>query len=90
MPMLSQALMLLLSIMALLWLASLVVKDVSIVDRFWGLFFVVLAVFYGANAGFDARYGFVVCLVCIWGCRLSWHIHRRSRGHGEDVREFVT
>jgi steroid 5-alpha reductase family enzyme len=28
----------------------------------------------------------LLALVAVWGCRLAWHIGRRSRGHGEDPR----
>jgi steroid 5-alpha reductase family enzyme len=73
--------------MLALWLLSLALRNASIVDVFWGLGFVILAfVFLAAADGYTGRKALVTALVAIWGLRLSLHIARRNRGHGEDYR----
>jgi len=69
------------------WVLSLIVRDASIVDTFWGLGFVlvaVVAVVLGPGV-FDRRL-LVLALVGIWGVRLASHILRRNWGRGEDFR----
>ena len=72
----------------LLWMASLLLRDASIVDPFWGLSFVLVGwvSFALAPTGFAWRKLLVVLLVTIWGLRLSIHIARRNWGKGEDFR----
>lgn len=71
----------------LVWLASLVLEDASIVDRFWGLGFVLLAGWYSAHgAGWEGRSLLLLGLTAVWGIRLSAHIHARNRGKAEDPR----
>lgn len=71
----------------LLWLLSLAMKDASLVDRFWGLgFLVVVGVYYANNPAKDWRNSLVVALLAIWAVRLSLHIHLRNSGKGEDRR----
>jgi len=72
--------------MVCLWVISLYRRDASIVDRFWGMSFVVLAATWFVQSPVSARSVLVFGLVTIWGGRLSWHIHTRNRGHGEDYR----
>lgn len=70
-----------------LWVASVAVRDASIVDRFWGLAFVVVAT--AASAATDGavdRARLVTILITIWGLRLSLHITARNLGHAEDYR----
>lgn len=82
-----QAALLILAGMTILWLVSLRLRDVSIVDIFWGTGFAVLAVFYAATTdGFAPRRLLLAGLVVIWGARLSVHIFRRSIGQPEDPR----
>jgi steroid 5-alpha reductase family enzyme len=81
------ALVAVLAMMTLVWLASLVRRDASIVDVYWGPGFVVAAWIY--RAGREApsvRGDVVVALVTLWGLRLALHIFRRGRGKGEDYR----
>jgi steroid 5-alpha reductase family enzyme len=86
-PLLAIALVAALGMMVLVWLASLVKRDVSIIDIFWGLGFVVMGWIYFLAAEVHAPRGFlVVGLVTLWGLRLSLHIWWRSRGKGEDYR----
>ena len=63
---------------------------VSVVDVTWGLGLTGVALL-GAVLGstvLDAGWlpWLVLALVAVWGGRLSWHIFRRSRCHGEDPR----
>jgi len=70
-----------------LWLASLVLKDASIVDRFWGIAFLVIAVASSAATdGYPTRAHLVLALVSLWGLRLSLHITVRNLGEPEDYR----
>jgi steroid 5-alpha reductase family enzyme len=70
-----------------LWLVSLASRDASIVDRFWGLGFVLLAAWYASHGGgWPIRSWLLLGLTSVWGFRLSIHIHRRDRGKPEDPR----
>lgn len=69
------------------WALSLRLKDASLVDRLWGLNFILLASIYLSQAQeIYWRHWAVLLLLCIWGGRLSLHIHLRNRGHDEDYR----
>ncbi|HEV8573384.1 MAG TPA: DUF1295 domain-containing protein [Dehalococcoidia bacterium] len=70
-----------------IWLASVAFRNVSIIDIFWGLGFVLLASLYHVGLdGWGERRVLVVTLVIIWGLRLSANIAWRNRGKGEDPR----
>jgi len=70
-----------------LWLASLRLRDASIVDVWWGPGFAVLATLAGALSGATApRSALLLALVWLWGLRLGIHLFRRNRGRGEDPR----
>jgi steroid 5-alpha reductase family enzyme len=75
-------------LMTLLWLASLALRDSSIVDIFWGAGFVVVnwVALLLAERPPDSRQWLLSVLVTVWGTRLSLHILRRNRGRGEDFR----
>lgn len=74
-------------LMVVTWVASLVQKDTSLVDRVWGLAFVVLGWTYTLlGDGEDAREALVVVLLTVWGLRLSGYITWRNWGDGEDAR----
>jgi len=77
-----------LGLMLLLWLLSLVIKNSSIVDIFWGTGFVIIAwvAFFLTPDGYELRKWLMVILVTIWGLRLSLHILRRNWGKPEDFR----
>ncbi len=73
--------------MTLLWVLSLALKNVSIVDVFWGLGFVLAAALgFVLGDGLPARKFLVAALVVIWGLRLALHILIRNWGKGEDYR----
>jgi steroid 5-alpha reductase family enzyme len=76
-----------LAYMTVLWLVSLILKDSSIVDIFWGAGFVVMAVVYFiVTDGLLYRKLLITILVATWGLRLSIHILIRNWGKGEDFR----
>jgi steroid 5-alpha reductase family enzyme len=73
--------------MALLWIVSIRLRNVSIVDPFWGLGFVVVSILYFMQGqGFEARKILVFIMVTIWGLRLSIYLFWRNSGKGEDFR----
>lgn len=76
-----------LACMTVLWFVSVIIKNVSIVDIFWGAGFVVTAFSYFAlTDGFMPRKILITALVTIWGLRLTLHLARRNLGKGEDFR----
>ena len=77
-----------LGLMTLLWLISLILKDSSIVDIFWGAGFVmsVWVAFLSTLESVGPRDWLAVILVTLWGLRLSIHILIRNWGKGEDFR----
>jgi steroid 5-alpha reductase family enzyme len=79
---------LILALMVLLWLLSLVLRNSSIVDIFWGTGFVIVAwaSFVLGDQGFFLRKILQAALVTIWGLRLSLHILSRNWGKPEDFR----
>ena len=73
--------------MTTLWILSLIIKDSSIVDIFWGVGFIVITgPTFALSGGFAGRKLLVLILVVIWGLRLAIHIARRNIGMGEDKR----
>ena len=70
-----------------LWLLSLALRDVSIIDIFWGLGFVVVAWLSAALAGWPSnRCLLLVAITTIWGVRLSGYLAWRNIGEKEDRR----
>lgn len=64
---------------------------VSVVDTAWGIGLSLVAltaalVGTALAEGDDVRRWLLVGLVAAWGLRLSWHMHRRNHGKGEDPR----
>ncbi len=80
-----------LGLLTLVWIGSVIRKDASLVDRVWGLGFVMLAVYYWKTAPEPPAGAAVVRnltrgLVSLWGLRLSGYLTWRNWGHGEDYR----
>ena len=74
-------------VMITTWLASLLLRDASIVDIIWGAGFVVVAATAAVvGDGFDDRRYLLLVLVGVWGLRLSSYLAWRNIGHGEDYR----
>jgi steroid 5-alpha reductase family enzyme len=85
------ALLIILGLMTILWLVSLALKNLSIVDILWGTGFVITAWLYFALTpdGFLLRKLLIALLVTVWGLRLSLYILWRNAGKGEDYRYQV-
>jgi len=82
-----QASSIILILVTLLWIWSVFIKNVSIVDIFWGVGFVVVNTFYVFMSGeLNARKIVILTLVCIWGFRLAIYLAIRNIGKGEDFR----
>ncbi|MGH8252840.1 MAG: DUF1295 domain-containing protein [Steroidobacteraceae bacterium] len=72
---------------ALCWIASIPLRDVSIVDRAWSLLFVAAALVYALGVGpAKPRVLLTGALLAAWALRLALHITVRNWGHGEDRR----
>jgi steroid 5-alpha reductase family enzyme len=82
-----QALAIIIAMMSLLWIVSIIIKNVSIVDLFWGFGFVLSASFYFLRTGAPApRKVILLSMVALWGIRLSIYLTWRNAGKGEDFR----
>jgi steroid 5-alpha reductase family enzyme len=81
------ALLTIMIMMTILWIASVLIKNVSIVDLFWGTGFVLTAlVYFIMGDGNPARKILGLILAAIWGFRLSIYLAWRNFGKGEDYR----
>lgn len=86
-PTLLTSLIVLGAILIVVWLISIVRRDASIADVFWGSGFVLVAwVAAWVNFPFSSRIWLLLGLVTIWGLRLTVHLLRRNLAHGEDRR----
>lgn len=75
------------SMMLILWMISIPIRNVSIVDLFWGIGFILACcIYFVLTDGYMPRKTILTGLVCIWGLRLSVHLCFRNRGKGEDFR----
>jgi steroid 5-alpha reductase family enzyme len=82
-----QAALIILVLVTFLWVWSIFIKNVSIVDIFWGFGFVVVNAFYVFNSGeLSPRKILILTLVSIWGLRLAIYLALRNIGKGEDYR----
>ena len=71
----------------ILWLISIPLRDVSIIDMFFAvIIFAIAAVSYLLGDGVPARKALICTLVGIWALRITVHLMRRNWGHGEDAR----
>ncbi|MEZ5044538.1 MAG: DUF1295 domain-containing protein [Saprospiraceae bacterium] len=80
---------LVMAILTLLWVVSLVIKDASIIDIFWGIGFVIIAWGYAYQIGWEAigtRQKVLLAMVALWGLRLAIYLAFRNLGKGEDYR----
>ena len=76
-----------LGLVTVVWLISIPLRDVSIIDVVWGLGFVVIGwVCFAVGHGNHDRRLLLAGLVSVWGLRLASHIGRRNLGKGEDRR----
>ena len=70
----------------ILWLFSIYYKDVSLIDRFWGISFFFISSISLLHSERSILNLLVFSLVTIWSFRLSYHISKRNWGKGEDPR----
>ncbi len=69
------------------WALSVKLRDVSIVDSLWAVFFIVFTALFAWRTGSDTTAAYVlIALIVLWGLRLSGYITLRNHGHGEDRR----
>ncbi len=81
------ALLIILIMMVILWIISILIRNVSIVDLFWGMGFVITSLYYYIEGGGDmSRKILTFILAGVWGLRLSTYITWRNYGKGEDFR----
>ncbi len=74
-------------LMLSVWILSLVRRDASIVDVFWGLGFTLIAnVAFVVGTGYPPRKLLVATLTSLWGLRLAGYLLWRNWGHEEDYR----
>jgi len=74
-------------LMTVLWMVSARLKNAGIVDIYWGIGFIILAMYYRINTqGSPLRKNLLLIMVCLWGLRLAIHIAHRNWGKGEDFR----
>lgn len=74
-------------LMTTLWIVSIFLKNVSIIDSFWGIAFILAAIsYYLTTEGHSTRKELVVGLVIIWGLRLSIYLGIRNWNKPEDYR----
>ncbi len=73
--------------LSVLWLISVARRDASIIDPFWGLGFVIVALLSAfLNPPTSPRDLLLAVLTAVWGLRLSLFLLWRNWGHGEDRR----
>lgn len=69
------------------WAFSVKLRDVSIVDSLWSIFFIVFTLLFAWRIRSDATAAYVlIALILLWGLRLSIYITVRNHGKGEDRR----
>jgi steroid 5-alpha reductase family enzyme len=84
------SLALVLACVMILWLISISLRDVSIIDMFFAMILACVALLGGIYGnGSPQRKYLVIGLVLIWAARISYHVIRRNWGHGEDPRYTV-
>ena len=82
-----QAAILIWVLVTLLWIWSIIIKNASIMDIFWGFSFVTINAFYVLSSGeLTPRKVLILVLVSIWGLRLTIYLAIRNIGKGEDFR----
>lgn len=84
------ALLLAVSALTLIWVISLVLRDASIVDVFWGLGFVLIsAAAIRRQGASDPRSLLIFGIVALWACRLALHLYLRWRRLGHEDRRYA-
>lgn len=80
-------LLIVMTLMVLLWMISIPLRDVSFIDSFWALGMVlVAATTYTMVDGNPDRQQLLLVLTAVWGLRLGLHLFLRWRREGADRR----
>lgn len=75
-----------------LWGVSIITRKVSFIDGFWGIGFVICALYAGYVMDYlstdviFSQQGLMLIAVTMWGLRLGVHLTKRFLNHGEDQR----
>ena len=77
---------LIVALMTALWVLSLVLKNSSIVDIFWGTGFVIINLAAYLFSQHSTQQALATIIVTLWGLRLSIYIFLRNHGKPEDFR----
>ena len=77
---------LVLALMSTLWVVSIFRRDVSIVDPWWSICFLVVTADATFSTGVTPPKVCVLVAVAVWALRLWLHLLLRSRGRAEDPR----
>jgi len=73
--------------MTILWIGSVILRNVSIVDAFWGLGLAGVTIYYFLmGEGDPFRKALVLAMILLWGLRLSVYLFIRNAGKSEDIR----
>src|ERR1700733_12896092 len=84
------ALLLALSALTLIWIVSLMLQDVSIIDVFWRLGFVLIsAAAIWRHGAPDQRRLLIFAIVALWAVRLALHLFLRWRRLGHEDRRYA-
>jgi steroid 5-alpha reductase family enzyme len=71
----------------ILWLISIPIRDVSIIDMFFALILIAITLIgFILGNGAAQRKWLVLAMVVTWGVRITVHLIKRNWGHGEDPR----
>ncbi|WP_297086052.1 DUF1295 domain-containing protein [uncultured Draconibacterium sp.] len=83
----ANAALIILAFVSLLWLISIFLVNVSIIDIFWGFAYVLVnSSYFFQLSEWHLRNIVLLVLVSLWGIRLSLHLAWRNWGKGEDFR----
>jgi len=70
-----------------MFVLSILLKDNSIIDIFWGIGFILITVLcLVINGEYTLKKGITTLIVLLWGLRLAIHIYLRNKGKTEDFR----
>ncbi len=80
-----------LSLMSIIWLISIPMRRVSIIDAFWGPGFVVVAIatWFLRQESWSTWQWVLLAMVAAWGIRLGWHLSIRCFGEPEEDRRYA-
>jgi steroid 5-alpha reductase family enzyme len=82
----AQSFGLVMALVSVLWLVSVVRRDVSIIDPWWSIAFLLVTAHGALATGLGVAKIALLALVALWAIRLWLHLLVRSRGKGEDPR----